>query len=176
MFDGSIELRALRFLIDALFVLVMTVIAFIDLDTKYILNKVTYPSIVLFYGLSLLLPERHWWDGLVGVAIGYGVPWLIGEIYMRVREKEGLGLGDGTMLATVGALLGWRGVVVSLFAGSVIGTLISIPALALRRKGREDEANLMQVEVPFGPYLAIGAVFYLFAEQWVLLHLRFLGG
>ncbi len=177
MFDGSIELRALRFAIDAAFVFVMVVIAFIDLDTKLILNKITIPSIALAYGASLLLPERHWWDGLLGAAIGYGVPWLIGEIYLRVRKQEGLGLGDGTLLALVGALLGWRGVVVSLFGGSVIGTLVTIPVLAARRKaGGDDEANLMRVEVPFGPYLAIAAVFYLFAEPWLVLHLRFLGG
>ena len=75
---GSLELRGLRFAIDAGFVFVMVVIAFIDLDTKLILNKITIPAIVIFYGMSLLLPERRWWDGLVGVAVGYGVPWLIG--------------------------------------------------------------------------------------------------
>jgi leader peptidase (prepilin peptidase)/N-methyltransferase len=175
MFDGSIELRALRFVIDAAFVFVMVVIAFIDLDTKLILNMVTLPSIVVFYGASLLLPDRHWWDGLLGAAIGYGVPWLIGEIYLRVRKQEGMGLGDGTLLAVVGALLGWRGVVVSLFAGSLIGSLISIPMLAARR-GADEDTNVMRTEVPFGPYLAIGAVFYLFAEPWLVMHLRLLGG
>jgi leader peptidase (prepilin peptidase)/N-methyltransferase len=173
MFEGSIELRALEFVIDAAFVFVMVVIAFIDLDTKLILDKVTFPSIVLFFGASLLLPDRHWWDGLLGVAVGYGVPWLIAEIYLRVRKQEGLGMGDFKLLALVGALLGWRGVVVSLFGGSVIGSVISIPLLAARRG---EGANVMRVEVPFGPYLAIGAVFYLFAEPWLVMHLRFLGG
>jgi leader peptidase (prepilin peptidase)/N-methyltransferase len=179
MFDGTVELRALHFAIDAGFVFVMIVIAFIDLDTKLILNKVTIPSIVVFYGLSLLLPERRWWDGLVGVAVGYGVPWLIGEIYYRVRKVEGLGLGDGMLLAVVGALLGWRGVVVSLFGGSVVGAVLGITALLLARRGGEAEgqdASLMKTELPFGPFLAIAAIFYLFAEPWLTMHFRLVGG
>ncbi len=179
MLDGTVELRALRFAVDAAFVLVMVVIAFIDLDTKLILNKVTIPSIVAFYGLSLLLPERRWWDGLVGVAVGYGVPWLIGEVYYRVRKIEGLGLGDGMLLAVVGALLGWKGVVVSLFGGSVVGSVLGIIALLAARRGKpegEDQPTLMKTELPFGPFLAMAAVFYLFAEPWLALHFRLSGG
>ena len=164
---GSLELRAFRFVIDAVFVLIMVVIAFIDLDTKLILNKITFPSIPLFYLASLSLPERTWWDGLVGAAIGYGLPWLIGEVYLRLRKIEGMGLGDGTLLAVVGALMGWKGVVAALFAGSVVGTLFTIPMLLIR--GRE---NLLKTEVPFGPWLALGAVFYLFAEPWLVTSFR----
>jgi leader peptidase (prepilin peptidase)/N-methyltransferase len=179
-FDGAIELRALRFLIDATFVLAMVVIAFIDLDTKLILNKVTIPSLVVFYATSLVLPERHWWDGLVGAAVGYGGPWLIGFIYLKVRKVEGLGLGDGMLLAVVGALMGWRGVVVSLFGGSVVGSVIGIVALAAARARADgeggDQASLLRTELPFGPFLAMGAVFYLFAEPWLVLHFRLFGG
>ncbi|MGE5187370.1 MAG: prepilin peptidase, partial [Acidobacteriota bacterium] len=179
---GSLELRALRFAIDAAFVLVMVVIAFIDLDTKLILNKVTIPATIAFYALSLLLPERRWWDGLVGVAVGYGVPWLIGTIYYLVRKVEGLGLGDGMLLAVVGALLGWKGVVFTLFGGSVVGSVLGIAALVGRKprpaaEGAETAGpSLMKTELPFGPFLAIAAVFYLFAEPWLALHFRLAGG
>ncbi|HEY1558361.1 MAG TPA: prepilin peptidase [Kofleriaceae bacterium] len=177
---GSIELRALHFAIDATFVLVMVVIAFIDIDHKLIFNKVVLPAIVVFYAVTFALPERRWWDGLLGIAIGYGVPWLIGEIYFRLRKREGLGLGDATLLALVGALLGWRGVVCSLFGGSVVGTVVEISKLVARGRsndaGADGEATVMTTELPFGPYLAIAAVFYLFAEPYVLLHFRLFGG
>ena len=173
MFDGSVEARALHFLIDAAFVFVMIVIAFIDLDTKLILNKLTIPSIVVFYGASLLLHHR-WWEGLLGVAIGYGVPWLIGEIYLRVRKMEGLGLGDGMLLAVVGALLGWRGVVVSLFGGSVVGSVLELSRRLVARK--PEDGDLLKTELPFGPYLALAAVFFLFAESWLTLNFRLFGG
>jgi leader peptidase (prepilin peptidase)/N-methyltransferase len=173
--------RLIHFAIAAAFVFTMVVITFIDVDHKLILNKVTIPSMIVFYGLSLLLPERRWYDGLVGMAVGYGVPWLIGEIYYRVTKREGLGLGDGMLLAVVGALLGWRGVVVSLFGGSLIGSVIGIPLLISRRFGKQpeasnQEASILKLELPFGPFLAMAAVFYLFAEPWIALNFRLTGG
>jgi leader peptidase (prepilin peptidase) / N-methyltransferase len=158
--------RLLRFVIAAAFVFVMVVITFIDIDHKLILNKVTYPSIPIAYLASLV--DHKWWEGLVGAAVGYGGPWLIGEIYFRVRKREGLGLGDSTLLALVGALLGWKGVVVSLFGGSVLGSIIGIVVLIRAKK------DVMTSELPFGPFLAAAAVFYLFAEPWLQLHFRLL--
>lgn len=160
----SFEMRALGFAVDAAFVWVMVVIAFIDVDTKLILNKITFPAIPIFYALSLIW--HPWWHGLVGAAIGYGGPWLIGELYYRIRKREGLGLGDGMLLAVVGALLGWKGVLVSLFGGSVLGSIIGVVVLARQRQ------EIMQSELPFGPFLAAAAVFYLFAEPWLVLQLR----
>jgi leader peptidase (prepilin peptidase)/N-methyltransferase len=160
----SLQMRAVLFVTDAAFIWTMIVIAFIDLDTQLILNKVTIPAIPIFYALSLA--TAPWWAGLVGAAVGYGVPWLIGELYLRVRKREGLGLGDSTMLAVVGALLGWKGVVVSLFGGSLLGSVIGIVVLARSKKA------IMQTELPFGPFLAAAAVFYLFAEPWLVLQFR----
>ncbi|HEY5946843.1 MAG TPA: prepilin peptidase [Kofleriaceae bacterium] len=163
---GAFDDRVLRFCVYAAFVWVLVVIAFIDIDHKLILNKVTIPAIVAFYAVGLVF--RPWWEGLVGIAVGYGVPWLIGEIYLRIRKREGLGLGDGMLLALVGALLGWKGVVVSLFGGSMLGSVIGI-AMLIREK-----RDVMQSELPFGPFLAMGAVFYLFAEPFLNVYFRLL--
>jgi leader peptidase (prepilin peptidase) / N-methyltransferase len=192
-----LDVRLLRFVVAATFCFVMVVITFIDLDHKLILNKVTYPSTVVFYLLGLVVGNT-WWHGLVGAAIGYGVPWLIGEIYYRVTGRDGLGLGDSMLLAVIGALLGWRGVVVSLFGGSVIGSVIGISVLLSRRKANEPEAetidppaegaidgtaeapteeeSVMRTELPFGPFLAMAAIFYLVAEPWIILNFQLLGG
>lgn len=164
MYDTP-DARLVRFVIDAWFVLTMVVITFIDIDHKLILDKVTIPSIGLAYVASFGLGHA-WWEGLLGVAIGYGGPWLIGEIYYRLRGREGLGLGDAKLLALVGALLGWKGVVFSLFGGSVIGSIIGVIHLARARK------EIMSTELPFGPFLAAAAVFYLFAEPWIELYFR----
>jgi leader peptidase (prepilin peptidase)/N-methyltransferase len=179
--------RLLHFAVYAAFCFVMIVIAFIDLDHKLILNKVTIPSIVVFYAASFLWPERRWYDGVVGAAVGYGLPWAIGEIYYRVTRREGLGLGDGMLLALIGALLGWRGVIVALFGGSMIGSVIGITALVVGGAAgsaageptpgaQEDSRSVLRTEVPFGPFLAMAAVFYLFAEPWIQLHFRLPGG
>ncbi|HWU88665.1 MAG TPA: prepilin peptidase [Kofleriaceae bacterium] len=193
------DVRLIRFAICAAFCVVMVVITFIDLDHKLILNKVTVPSIAVFYVLGLLLPERAWWEGLVGVAVGYGVPWAIGEGYYRLTGRDGLGLGDGMLLALVGALLGWEGVLGALFGGALLGSVIGGAVLAIARWRRQDSQvapettpaaepgdtaadaadaapSLMRTEVPFGPFLAMAAVFYLYAEPWIQLHFRFPGG
>ncbi|HET9991817.1 MAG TPA: prepilin peptidase, partial [Kofleriaceae bacterium] len=187
MFE-ALDVRVLWFVVDAAFVWVMVVIFFIDLDHMLILDKLTWPAAILFYAVTFALPGYRWWDGLVGAVVGYGVPWLIGEIWMRVRKIEGIGLGDSTMLMVVGALLGWKGVVAALFGGSVIGTVFTLAAMAAGRRAEPDapdDANMpdeagesepargaLQTEVPFGPYLAMAALFYLFAAPWIDLHFR----
>jgi leader peptidase (prepilin peptidase)/N-methyltransferase len=118
--------RLIRFAIYAAFCFVMVVVAFIDIDHKLILDKLTLPSIAIFYGLSFLLPDQHWYDGLVGAVIGYGLPWTIGEVYWLIANRDGLGLGDSKLLAVIGALLGARGVVASLFGGAVLGAVIGV--------------------------------------------------
>ena len=199
--------RLVRFAIAAAFCFAMVVIAFIDLDTGHIYDKISIPSTLAFYGCSLLLPERTWYDGLIGAAVGYGFPWLVGEIYFRITRREGLGLGDSWMLAGIGALFGWKGVVVSLFGGSIIGSVVGTAALiAARRRHRAERAahasqpaaepvsevdpampadregdpsgepSLMRTELPFGPFLAAAAVFYLFAEPWLQIRFVFFSG
>ena len=125
--------RLLRFSILAAYIFVLVVITFIDLDHKLILDKITYPAIPLFYGLGLLLPGQDVATGLIGAAVGYGVVRLIADGYYYLTGREGMGYGDGKLLALVGALFGWQAVVISLFAGSVAGSLISIALLAIAR-------------------------------------------
>ena len=178
-----LPLRLARFAIAAAFVFVLVVISFIDLDTKLILNRITYPAIPIFYGLGLLLPERSWQHGLVGAAVGYGLIRLVADGYYLLTRRRGLGYGDGKLLALVGAYLGWQAVVASLFLGSMLGSVIGGAALAWSRArekraviqtsapGGEDAPKLRHVEIPFGPFLAAAALAYLFLEPW--LRLRF---
>ena len=193
--------RLVHFAIDAAFCFLMVVITFIDVDHKLILNKVTIPSIALAYLASFAWPGRRWYDGALGALVGYGLPWAIGEIYYRITRREGLGLGDGMLLAVVGALLGWHGVLVALFGGSIIGSVIGITAVLVGRTGSEpprtepaapasdpdpgaaagapgepEKPSVMRTELPFGPFLAMAAVLYLFAEPWVQIHFHLPGG
>lgn len=220
--------RLLHFAIYAAFCFVMVVITFIDLDHKLILNKITVPSIAIFYLAAFAWPEQRWYDGVVGAAVGYGLPWAIRGIYYLITRREGMGLGDAMLLAVIGALLGWRGVVVSLFGGSTIGAIVGITALiagrsrrgrvwrgrirrgvvwlgrgrrGARRRGRRgggrrrrqgrhrrvigrqalprpavERTSVMRAELPFGPFLAIAAVLYLFAAPWIEIHFHLPGG
>lgn len=198
--DDVLPLRLTRFVIAAAFVFVLVVISFIDLDTKLILNRITYPSIPLFWALSLLLPERAWYDGLIGAAAGYAIIRLVADAYYLVTRRRGLGYGDGKLLALVGAYLGWQAVLASLFVGSILGSLLGSaylvwshsrphpaptapPEPARSAPDRSDlppsdaperdapDLKLRHVEIPFGPFLAAASLSYLFLEPW--LRLRF---
>ncbi len=153
----SLDHQLIRFGIYAAFSFVMVVVTFIDLDHKLILDKLTLPSIPIFYALTFLLPERHWTEGLVGAVVGYGLPWTIGEVYWLVTGREGLGLGDSKLLAVIGALLGTRGVVASLFGGAVVGAVVGIVVL-MRGQGSKKGTMFAIVAVTAVGAAAYGAI------------------
>lgn len=170
--------QLVRFGVLAAFSWTMVVIAFIDLDHQLILDKISYPAIAVFYGLGLLLPGHSWRHGLIGVAFGYGIVRLISDGYFLLTKREGLGYGDGKLLAIAGALFGWQGVLVSLFFGSMLGTFILLPWLSIRglrarAKETEDEPEIGEIRtvgqmaVPFGPFLSAAAIIYLFSESYL---------
>lgn len=134
--------QLIRFGVLAAFVWTMVVITFIDLDHQLILDKLTYPAIPIFYGLGLLLPGASWKVGLIGLLVGYGFIRLISDGFYVLTKREGMGYGDGKLLAVVGALFGWQGVMVSLFLGSMLGTVILVPLLLfLRSRAPEIEES-----------------------------------
>lgn len=81
-----------------------------------------------------------------------GILWLLGEIYYRIRKKEGLGLGDVKMLATLGAFLGLQGTVLSLMLASVGGTLAGVIYMLVTRK------DFSSYELPLGSFLGIAGL------------------
>ena len=189
----ALDQRLVRWAILAAFAVVMVVVTFIDLDHRLILDKLTYPAIPAFYALGLLgLPERGWKDGLLGAALGYGIIRALSDGYYYLTKREGLGYGDGKLLAIVGALCGWRGVVFTLFAGSATGSVLGLTAALARRRHDGDEhehehehehgdpegesVSIRHVEIPFGPYLAAAAMFYVLAEPWLRVKLWFVAG
>lgn len=157
--------RVQRFATYAMFALTMVVITFIDLAHKKIPDRITYPAIPAFLGLGLLLGDRVWWDLALGVVVGYGVVRALSDGYYLLTKREGLGYGDGKLLAVIGALFGWRAVLFGLFGGAVLGSVIGIAVVAIaRRRKAPDGTPMRHVEVPFGPFIAAAALIYMFAE------------
>jgi leader peptidase (prepilin peptidase)/N-methyltransferase len=174
--DEPFPTRAARFAIYALFEFALVVVTFIDLDHKLILDVITYPAIPVFFGLAFLLADRPWWDSAIGVAAGYGIVRLISDGYWMLTKREGMGYGDGKLLAIIGALLGWKAVVFSLFGGAMLGSVLGVGLLLWqRRRGPEvapeapDAAGIpmRHVEIPFGPYIVGAALVYLFLQQQI---------
>ncbi|MCK4789516.1 MAG: prepilin peptidase [Desulfobacteraceae bacterium] len=140
-----------------LYVLVaaLLVITFIDIDHQIIPDVITYPGIAIGFFSSLVTGHITYKDSLMGIFLGGGILLLVASAYYYLTKKEGMGGGDVKLLAMIGAFLGWKGAVFTIFVGSAVGTVLGI-AVALRTQGGR------KTVVPFGPFLSLGALLYLF--------------
>jgi leader peptidase (prepilin peptidase)/N-methyltransferase len=143
-----------------LFACALIVLFAIDLEHHLLLDVITLPGIVVGLAFSLLLPPGIQ-SAVIGVLVGGGVLWLIGEAYYRYAGEEGMGGGDVKMLAMIGAFLGWKLAVLTLVFSSLAGSIVGLLVIATRRGG-------MKYALPYGTFLAIGAlVASLFGDQIV---------
>jgi leader peptidase (prepilin peptidase) / N-methyltransferase len=81
--------------------------------------------------------------------------------YQLATGKEGMGGGDIKLLAMVGAFLGWKGVLFTIMASSLIGTIVGMVVMLRSGKG-------IKMALPFGPFLAMGAILYIFLGQQLI--------
>lgn len=164
---------ATGFVLHAVFVSLLIACTFIDLDTQLLPDVLTKPgmAIGLLGGLwpgiagavsddaSTPLALRTLLASLLGLAVGWGAVWSVRAAGSAAFRREAMGFGDVKFLAMVGAFLGWRGALLSLFLGCVAGALASV--VPLLRGG-------LGLKIPFGPYLAIGAACALFLQEPIL--------
>jgi leader peptidase (prepilin peptidase) / N-methyltransferase len=100
-------------------------------------------------------PVLSFMDALIGGAVGSGLLWLVSEAYFRLRGREGMGLGDVKMMLMAGAFLGAKRTLLTIFAGSILGSVLGIVFILARRKGSE-------YELPFGSFLGMAALLVVF--------------
>lgn len=143
------------------FLAALIVITFIDLDHQIIPDAISLPGIFVGFAAALLFGEPSWSDSLIGIALGGGLLWGVAEGYARLTGREGMGGGDIKLLAMIGAFLGWRAILVTLLFGSLLGSVIGLSLMALR--GRDTK-----MAIPFGPFLAAGAVVALFWGERII--------
>ena len=129
----------------------------IDLEHQILPNSITLPGIVTGLLLSVIAPPGLR-DALIGVVLGGGILYAIAWAYYLWRREEGLGMGDVKMLAMIGAFLGWKAVLVTLVLSSFSGALIGLALIAAQSGG-------MKRALPFGTFLAIGAIVAMFAGE-----------
>jgi leader peptidase (prepilin peptidase)/N-methyltransferase len=97
---------------------------------------------------------------ILGGLVGGGFLWLVGAVWKKLRGVDAMGLGDVKMMFAVGALLGWRLTLLSIFIGAFAGAVIGVVVIA-----RQKEKDL-QTQIPFGIFLGIGSILsLLFGEQ-----------
>jgi leader peptidase (prepilin peptidase)/N-methyltransferase len=162
------------------FVWAMVVISAIDIE-HYIIPDI-FSIGGLFYGLLFsilaavkILPalpvfpmgQLAWWpvlDNILGAMLGGGFLFLAAWIGEKIFKQEAMGGGDIKLAAMVGAFWGWKAVLESFFAAFLIGSVIGIAMLSIGkiRKSEAPEGVKPRAMIPFGPFLAVGALISLF--------------
>jgi leader peptidase (prepilin peptidase) / N-methyltransferase len=123
----------------------------IDAEFRILPDRITLTGIAVGLALSFFSRVRSPASSFAGAAIGAGGLWLVAFLYEKWKKVEGMGLGDVKMLGMIGALLGASGVVIAVLLASVAGSLVGLALMAARR-------GSLQTALPFGVFLALGAV------------------
>ncbi len=162
---------------DLIFVSALVALIFIDAEHMILPNVITYPGMVFALLARLAIPYlvgAPYFDDLpglmngsfdgwplwaaslggafIGALIGGGSLWFMGWAWEKLRGVEAMGLGDVKMMFMVGAYLGWRLTILTIFFGVFSGSLIGI--LLMMRQGKKD----LQMLLPFGIFLGIGSI------------------
>jgi leader peptidase (prepilin peptidase)/N-methyltransferase len=141
-------------LIYSFFTALLIVITFIDLDFQIIPDVISLPGILAGFIFSFFIPWLSWTDSLFGIVLGGGSLYLVAAIYKLLTRVDGMGGGDIKLLAMIGGFLGWKAILPVIFISSMVGCLVGIPLMWLKGRGT-------RLAIPFGPFLALGAVIYL---------------
>ncbi|HOJ15187.1 MAG TPA: prepilin peptidase [Deltaproteobacteria bacterium] len=136
---------------------VLVVITFKDIDHRIIPDRFSLGGMAAGIALVPFMPISYT-DALAGLALGGGLLIAVIYAYYLLTKREGMGGGDVKLLAMIGVYTGWKGVLFTIFAASLAGTAFGIPWALSRREG----GSAMKAAVPFGPFLALGALVYVF--------------
>jgi leader peptidase (prepilin peptidase) / N-methyltransferase len=150
-----------QFPIHFAFVCMLIVVTFIDYDHQIIPDLISLPGIVVGFLASFLPAPPTWQSSLLGIVLGGGILWAVAEGYYWLTRREGMGGGDIKLLAMIGAFLGWEAIPVTLMLASLAGTLVGLGLILFRGRNA-------RMPIPFGPFLAAGAVCALFFGDAIL--------
>lgn len=138
-----------------LFSAALLTIIVIDFYHQIIPDVISLPGIVLGFAFSFINPSVYWLDSLIGFIVGGGFLYAIAWAYYLLRKQEGMGGGDIKLLAMLGAWLGYQSLLFIVFFSSLSGAIIGIIVLKMQK-------NDSNTRIPFGPFLSIAALVYLF--------------
>jgi leader peptidase (prepilin peptidase) / N-methyltransferase len=174
------------------FISSMIALIFIDAEHMILPNKITYLLLVFAIAIRIVYPvvfsENYFPDiftvptisligyplwvvnlaaALFGALVGGGFLWLVGAVWKLLRGVDAMGLGDVKMMLGVGAFLGWRLTMLTIFLGAFTGALAGVLVLS-----RQKDKNF-QTQIPFGIFLGIGSVIaLLFGDRMIAWYLE----
>lgn len=160
----------------ALFLAIVIVLVFTDLRERMLPDAVNFSGLAIGLLVSFFMPPTDGtalWvarklfdypppapaisfaDAIFGALVGGSLLWLVGQAYFRVRSHEGMGLGDVKMMLMAGAFLGVKRTLLTILAGSVLGSVLGIVFILAKHKEKD-------YELPFGTFLGIAAILVIF--------------
>jgi len=158
----------LSFLHYSILVLFLLPISFIDLDTKLILNVLTFPGIIIGLFSSIFLNQLPILDAVSGLFLGGGFLWCVGFLGNSIFKQESMGGGDIKLGVMIGVFLGPK-VLIALF----LAFFLALPVIAI---GLSTKRLKVGSTVPFGPFISLGAVIIVcYGQSLLQQYLHFVG-
>ena len=145
----------------------LIVITFIDLDHQYHPRRDYPPGTPFFFILGIFFMGLTFRDALLGTIAGSGGLFLVAFLYRFFTGREGMGMGDVKLLAMLGAFLGWKSLIFIIFVSSLLGSAVGLFIIFARGKN-------LKYAVPYGPFLSVAAMAYLFGGDEIMDALLFM--
>jgi leader peptidase (prepilin peptidase)/N-methyltransferase len=145
------------------------------MDTMEIYDIMSVGGMFAGFAISLFFPEWHdeqsgissLIKSLGGACLGSGLIFWIAVIGEMTFKKEAIGGGDVKLLGTIGAFIGWKGCLFSIFGGCLISTLIFLPSLLIWKLVKIKTFTIPRI-IPFAPILVVGSMTYVLCGQNLL--------
>ena len=139
----------------------LVAITFVDLAHMIVPDLITLPGIVLGFLLAATVLPVGLVDSLLGILVGGGLLWFLAWASPYLFGKEGMGGGDIKLLAMIGAFLGWKPTLLTVMIAAIVGSVVGLSLIACKAMQRNQY-------LPFGPFLALGAILAMLFHQEVL--------
>jgi leader peptidase (prepilin peptidase)/N-methyltransferase len=144
------------------FFCLLMVASFIDFDLRIIPDSISLGGLVAGLVLSAVGTHISLWASIGGATLGFGFLFSIATLYLLATGREGLGGGDIKLIAMIGSFLGPQGVFLTILSASILGVAVGGLTILLAKKN-------LRMQIPFGPFLSIGALLTLFfAEKFMI--------
>ncbi|PYM27612.1 MAG: prepilin peptidase [Candidatus Rokuibacteriota bacterium] len=148
----------------------LVAITLIDLERQIIPDAISLPGILAGLLANLATGRVSWLDSVLGIVVGGGVFLAIAVVGSWLAGQDAMGGGDIKLAAMLGAFLGWKVLLLSLFVSAIGGGILAALLMGSGLRGRKDP-------LPFGPFLAAGGAVGLFwGERMVRWYLSGFGG
>lgn len=171
----------LRMSYHLILVCLLVTATFIDYDLQLIPDEITLPGMFVGILMGAILPEirpdpsaaETWLGGLkigiLGLVVGGGLTWLFRATFSLLLRREAMGFGDVTLMAMIGAFLGWQGAVLTFFLAPFFGLAHAGWKVVkyVRKLLRRTRTSSVDRELPFGPYLSMAAVMLTLTWPWL---------